>query len=63
MEPGSKGGTGETVKLWRENFNEPIIIDAMKVLESVSTEQTNKKYIGRLDQLFQFRLIQFYQEA
>ena len=44
--PGSKGGTGETVKLWRENFNEPIIIDAMKVLESVSTEQTNKKYIG-----------------
>ena len=41
--PGSKGGTGETVKLEGKISNELIIIDAMKVLESVSTEQNKQE--------------------
>ena len=37
--PGAKGGTGEIVKQWRSFFNEPIVIDSVKVLESVPKGQ------------------------
>ena len=32
-------GTGEIVKQWRSFFNEPIVIDSVKVLESVPKGQ------------------------
>jgi class 3 adenylate cyclase/tetratricopeptide (TPR) repeat protein len=34
-QPGAEGGTGELVKKWRKNFNEPVIIDAKEVLEAI----------------------------
>jgi class 3 adenylate cyclase len=33
-QPGAEGGTGELVKKWRKNFNNPIIIDAKQVLRA-----------------------------
>ncbi len=44
--PGSKGGTGELVKEWRNIFNDPIIIDSVKVLESVSGGQAYEPISG-----------------
>lgn len=38
---GAEGGTGELVKKWTKNFNEPIIIDAKQVL--LATPEINEK--------------------
>ena len=43
--PGAEGGTGELVKKWRMNFNEPMIIDAKQVLRE-APEITEKRGHG-----------------
>ena len=45
-QPGAKGGTGEIVKQWRSFFNEPIVIDSVKVLESVPKGQKVELFNG-----------------
>jgi class 3 adenylate cyclase len=44
--PGSKGGTGEVVQLWKQNFNQPTIIDANKVLDMIPDRQVPKSHNG-----------------
>ncbi len=54
-QPGGEGGTGELVKKWQENFNEPVIIDARKVLESAPESMEKISHGGETDPTFLLR--------
>ena len=54
-QPGGEGGTGELVKKWQKNFNEPEIIDAKKVLESAPETDERIVHGGETDPTFLLR--------
>ena len=45
-EPGSVGGTGELVKKWQKNFNDPVVIDAKKVLAAAPSSSEMPQHNG-----------------
>jgi class 3 adenylate cyclase len=45
-EPGSVGGTGELVKKWQKNFNDPVVIDAKKVLAAAPSALEQPQHNG-----------------
>ena len=44
--PGSTGGTGELVEAWREEFNEPEIIDSNTILDNSSDPEPVRIHSG-----------------
>ena len=45
-EPGSTGGTGELVEAWREEFNEPEIIDSKDILAHLEKPEPVRIHSG-----------------
>lgn len=51
-QPGAEGGTGELVKKWQKNFNDPVIIDANQVLEAIPEINEFPLHGGETDPTF-----------
>ena len=51
-QPGAEGGTGELVKKWKKNFNEPIIIDAKQVLQATPEIKESPGHGGETNPAF-----------
>ena len=45
-EPGETGGTGELVKAWRNEFNEPEVIDSKNILETLNEPEPVRIHSG-----------------
>ena len=51
-QPGAEGGTGELVKKWKKNFNEPLIIDAKQVLQATPEIKESPGHGGETNPAF-----------
>ena len=51
-QPGSEGGTGELVKKWQKNFNDPVVIDANQVLDATTEINVIPRYEGETQPTF-----------
>jgi len=51
-QPGAEGGTGELVKKWQKNFNDPVIIDANRVLDATPVANELPSHGGETNPTF-----------